>query len=447
MNSPRLTFISFALLIGLAGPAVAKEGKLTGFDVLGHQGQKTELKAKLETKGFMGIDPDVKGAPLDFFVVAKDGKELERPNFLGTEKSNDDGVATLVWMPEAVGQYSVIARLRKGAEHSAAPAQIHVAIPAEERQILIVQIDGTVSQATNLKMFRGTENEEIKAEDGAQQVLSVLATTHQLVYMTDLELAFSNKFKDWLVLRGLPAAPILFWELFERSLSHETYMTQMVERLQKSFNLTIGIGATTGDMKAFRANALVPIRLADEPDSELGDEVVHATDWGQALAHVVRTKGAELLIREYAAGKDAGEALRKLSLFGAPGVAYLSALRRESDLNLAAGATLVVGKLRGIEAFVSSLDRSSADRTLNSLIASWRYGQPAVVKRLFADGVEPGPMPVFSAAELVSRNEPAPGKVAFKLRLKAPEGKEPSEASVRELIFVEQDDSTWLVGK
>lgn len=445
MNSPRLTFLALSLVCGLVSPALAKEGKLTGFDVLGHKGRKTELKAKLETKGFLGIDPDVKGAPLDFFVVAKDGKELERPNFLGTEKTNDDGVATLVWTPEEVGRFSVAARLRKGAEHSAAPAQICVAIPSEDRQLLIVQIDGTVSGATNLKMFRGTENEEIKAEDGAQQVLSVLATTHQLVYMTDLELAFSNKFKDWLLLRGLPPAPILFWELFERSLSHETYMTQMVERLQKSFPLAIGVGATTGDMNAFLTNGLVPIRLADEADPELGDVVVQANDWGQVLGHVVRAKGAEVLIRDYAAGKGASEALRKLCLSGAPGVAYLSSMRRDSDLNLAAAATLVVGKLRGIEAFVRSLDLSSADRTLNSLIASWRYGQPAVLKRLYADGSEPGSLPVFSQAELVSRNEPAPGKVAFKLRLmSAVEGQ---EAIVVELVLVEQEDDTWLVGK
>jgi hypothetical protein len=38
------------------------------------------------------------------------------------------------------------------------------------------------------------------------------------VYLTDLDESFATKFKDWMRLRELPRAPIMFWELFERSL-------------------------------------------------------------------------------------------------------------------------------------------------------------------------------------------------------------------------------------
>tara|TARA_R110002072_G_scaffold87983_2_gene198238 strand:+ start:306 stop:1598 length:1293 start_codon:yes stop_codon:yes gene_type:complete len=428
----------------IAAPATAKEGKLTGFDVLARKGRKTQVKAKLETKGFMGIDPDVKDAPLDFFIVAKNGEELKRPNFLGTSKTDDDGLATFDWTPDAEGQYSLIARLRKGAEHTAAPAQIHVAIPAEERPIMIVQLDATVTTATNLKMFRGTKNEEIKAVEGCEQILSVLAASHQLVYMTDVELAFTNKFKDWVKLRGLPPAPILFWELFERSLSHGTYMDKMIERLQKHFPLAVGVGAQSSDAKAFLDNGMVPLRLSPEPDPELSDEVIQIQNWGQALAHVVGNQAAAQLLRNYAAGKDASDALRSLSQLGQPGVAYLTRLRRDRDLNVAASATLLVGRLRGIQAFTRTLDTSSADRSLNSLIAAWRYGQPIVVERLYGEGAKPGPLPVFSKAELISRTEPEPSKVHFKIRLHGVKGQ---EDTVLELTFVEADDrKVWLVG-
>jgi hypothetical protein len=445
MNRPHLTaFLLLALGVLVAAPASAKEGKLTGFDVLARKGRKTKIKAKLETKGFMGIDPDVKDAPLDFFIVAKNGTDLKRPDFLGTAKTDDDGLATYVWTPDAEGQFSLIARLRKGAEHTAAPAQIHVAIPAETRPVMIVQLDGTVTTATNLKMFRGTKNEEIKAVDGCEQILTVLAASHQLVYMTDVELAFTNKFKDWIKLRGLPPAPVLFWELFERSLSHETYMTKMVERLQKHFPLAVGVGSQSSDAKAFLANGLVPLRLHAEADPELGDEVIQLDNWGLALGHVLGNQAAGRLLRDYSAGKNASDAIRTLSQLGQPGVAYLTPLRRDRDLNVAASATLVVGRLRGIEAFARTLDTSSADRSLNSLIAAWRYGQPAVVKKLYGDGSEPGALPVFSKAELVSRTEPEPSKVSYKIRLHGVKGKEPN---VLELTFVEADDSkSWLVG-
>lgn len=448
MNRPQLT-TCLILALGLiaAAPATAKEGKLTGFDVLARKGRKTKIKAKLETKGFMGIDPDVKDAPLDFFVVAKNGEELKRPNFLGTQKTDDDGTATFVWTPDEEGQFSLIARLRKGAEHTAAPAQIHVAIPAEKRPIMIIQLDGTVTTATNLKMFRGTKNEEIKSVDGCEQILKVLAASHQLVYMTDVELAFTNKFKDWVHLRDLPPAPILFWELFERSLSHETYMVKMIERLQKNFPLEIGIGAQSSDAKAFRASGLVSLRLNPEQDEDLSDETIQIENWGQALAHTVRSQGATKLLRNYAAGKDASDALRSLSQLGAPGVAYLTRMRRDRDLNVASSATLIVGRLRGIEAFARTLDTSSADRSLNSLIAAWRYGQPVVVGKLYGEGAKPGPLPIFSKAELVSRTEPEPSKVAFKLRLHGVKGKPAQEV---ELTFVEgdeDDNKAWRVGK
>ncbi|MBL4846968.1 MAG: hypothetical protein JKY65_15720 [Planctomycetes bacterium] len=445
MIRPQLT-VCLILAIGLcsAAPASAKDGKLTGFDTLGRKGRKVKVKAKLETIGFMGIDPDVKGAALDFFILAKDGVELKRPDFLGTEKTNDDGVATLVWTAPESGQFSMVARLRKGADHAAAPAQIHVAVPPEDRPILIVQLDGTVTTATNLKFFRGTKNEEIKAVDGCKQALELLATRHQLVYLTDLELAFTNKFKDWVRLRGLPHAPILFWELFERSLSHETYMTKMIEKLQRGYPLRIGVGGDTSDTAAFLKSGMVPIRLGEEPDEELGDEVIQVKDWGQVLGHTLKAQEADVLLRRYSAGKEASEALRDLSQLGAPGVAYLTRLRRDRDLNLASAATLIVGRLRGIAAFSRTLDRSNADRSLNSLIAAWRYGQPAVVAQLYEDGVKPGPLQIFLKAELISRTEPEPGKVAFKLRLHGVKGKKAREL---ELIFVESEEGgVWLVG-
>ena len=104
---------ALALLLTLVGTsASAKEAKLTGFDALARKGRKVVLKAKLETKGIMGIDPDVKGASLDFFVTQKDGADLKKPDFLGTGKTNDDGIATVDWKPDAAGRYTVEARVR-----------------------------------------------------------------------------------------------------------------------------------------------------------------------------------------------------------------------------------------------------------------------------------------------------------------------------------------------
>ncbi|MGE0712724.1 MAG: hypothetical protein AB7N76_33550 [Planctomycetota bacterium] len=434
------------LVLACALPAAAKEAKLTGFDALGRVGRKVDLKAKLETKGMLGIDPDVKGASLDFFVMAKDGAELKKPMFLGTGKTNDDGVATVDWKPDEAGRYTCEARVRRGSEHTAAPAQLLVAVPAEGRPILLVQIDGTVSKATNVKMFSGTENDEIQAEVGSKEMLALLAEHHQLVYLTDLEVAFTNKFREWLALRELPPAPVFFWELFERSLSHKTYVSKLVDRLHKGFPaLKAGIGGKGDDGRAFVENGLVGIVIADEEDKGLPDTVAQAKTWQVAFAHVLQAHRAEGLLKKLAAGgADAAQAQLQLGLLGPAGVGYVHRFLDDADLNLATVAIQVANELRAQDTFFRALDLSNANRARNALIAAWRYGQLGVVRRLYADAdaAKKAAIPAFSRVELLSRSEPEPGRVVYKLKLFEGEGKE----TERTVVCLEQEDKSWRIG-
>jgi hypothetical protein len=435
------------LLTLLAAPAAAKEAKLTGFDTLARKGRKVTLRAKLETKGMLGIDPDVKGASLDFFITKKDGAELKKPYFLGTGKTNDDGIATTDWKPDATGRFTCEARVRRGSDYSAAPGLILVACPPEGRPIVLVQIDGTVSKATNVKMFRGTENDEIKVEEGSKEMLTLLAEHHQLVYLTDLEVAFTNKFREWLELREIPAAPILFWDIFERSLSHKTYMTKLVARLHKAYPaLRAGIGGKSDDGVAFAENGLVGIVISEEKDEELPDTVIEAKTWQHAFAHVLQSHRAAGLVRKLAkGGKSAPKVLAQLSMLGKAGVGYVHHYLDDPDLSLASAAILVANKLRACETFAKRLDTSSANRTRNSLIAAWRYGELGVVRKLYADLdlAKKATLPTFDLCALVSRNEPEPGKVVYKLKLTDAEGK----ASELVVICVEQEDKSWKVGE
>ncbi|HBP22512.1 MAG TPA: hypothetical protein DEA08_32625, partial [Planctomycetes bacterium] len=189
--------LPLAAVLLAAGVARADtEAKLTGFDALARVNRSVRLVAKLERKGVMGIDPDVEGASLDFFITAVNGFDQKKAEFLGTGTTDGDGLASVEWKPEKPGSYTIQARVRRGSEYSAAPGSLSVAVPDEGRPIVLVQIDGTVSKATNLKFFRGTKNDEIQAEEGSKDMLQLLAEHHQLVYLTDLELSFTNKLKE-----------------------------------------------------------------------------------------------------------------------------------------------------------------------------------------------------------------------------------------------------------
>ncbi len=436
-----------ALLLGAApARAQAKEAQLRATDALGRPGRVIKLHAKLERKGFMGINPDVDKEPLDYFLLAADGRALDEARFLGTGETDDDGDAELEWTPPGPGQYELEVRVRRGSQYVALPAPLCVAVPPPERAVILVQVDGTVSQATNLTMFRGKANAEIGEVDGAGLGLSTLAHHYQLVYLTDLDESFTSKFRDWMTMRKIPRAPVIFWELFSRSLSHATYMEQLVTKLRRELpQVAVGIGPSATDAGVFVAQGMAGIVLASPPPGDLPDEVLAARRWEEALVHVALIHRSGALVHEMAS-RDAGKsdaALAELSLLGKPGLGYVHRFRSDSDPNVAAAATLVAGSIRASDAFARALETRSPNQALTSLLAAWRRGDRAVVSRLYADrkvGLKDA-MPTFRTAELVSRNEPEPGKVVFVMRLLPDEG----EPTQRQVVFVRGEDGSWRV--
>lgn len=451
MTKKTFALAGLVALLGLplgAAPARAqsKAAELRATDALGRPGRALKLHAKLERKGFMGINPDVDEEPLDFFLVAQDGAALEEARFLGTGETDDDGDAELEWTPPAAGQYELEIRVRRGSNYVALPAPLCVAVPPPDRTVLLVQVDGTVSQATNLAMFRGKANAEIPAVDGASFALKALATHYQLVYLTDLDESFTTKFRDWMALREVPRAPVIFWEIFSRSLSHATYMDQLVTKLRRDLpQLAVGVGAQPSDATAFISQGMAGIVVASPPPDDLADEMLSARRWDEVLVHVALLHRAGALVHDLASPDKAKSdaALAALSLLGKPGLGYVHRFRTDSNPNVAAAATLVAGRLRASEAFFRALDVRTANSALTSLLAAWRGGERAVVSRLYSDralGLK-DPIPVFRTCELVSRNEPEPGKVVFVVRLRPDSG----DAVERQVVVVRAEDGPWKV--
>lgn len=433
--------VSAALPCAVASPAAAQNTKatLTGYDVLSRPGREVQLRAKLERTGVMGINPDVAGESLDCYLVEQDGAELEDARYLGSGETDNDGVAAVDWTPPAPGVYRVEARVRRRSDYVALPARILVAAPAPDRPVLLVQLDGTASKATNVQLFRGTENAKIEAVDGASDVLTALAERYQLAYLTDLEVAFTGKFKDWLELRKLPPAPVIFWELFERSLSHTTYMDRLVGRLRKLLpQATVGLGSAA-DGEAFVRHGMSAIAIGD---GEVPATVLAAAAWKEVPGKIERLEDAERLLGRLAKDDDdaaRAAALESLLLFGRDGVAAVQRFRRMTDIDVAAAATRVTARLEANEAFFAALDLSSANAALTSLLAAWQHGERGVIAQLYADR-EAGarsPAPRFRRAELVTRNEPEPDKVVFRVRLIG------AATAEHELVFVRQDDKRW----
>ncbi|MEZ6185120.1 MAG: hypothetical protein R3F62_08950 [Planctomycetota bacterium] len=436
------SLLALALCAGLAHAKT--EATLTGQDGLAKLGQTVSLEAKLERSGILGINPDVTGEKLDFFVVRHDGLDLSEAQFIATGKTDDDGVAKVDFKPTETGLYTVEARIRRGSDYMAFPAEILIGVPAEDRPILLVQVDQTVSQATNLDMFRGKEVKDIPAVEGAKQVLDLLASPYQLVYLTDLEASFTSAFKAWLQQKGLPRAPVLFWDL-SRSLSHATYMQSLVERLTQDFpQIVAGVGGQTVDGLAYLDHGTAGIVLAEEPDEDdWRVELLRATTWHEVLGHLALIYEAEKLLDQARASDPASaeEAVSKLCRAGLPGKGYVHRFRASADPSLALAANLVSAKISANHAFAEALDASDPSRALSSLLAAWRFGEPAVVAALYRDRASglKAPIPAVISAELLNRAEPEPGRVVFRVRLLG--GSEPLERAVT----LVDSDGAWKV--
>lgn len=428
-----------------AAQAAPKDAMISAFDAVGRAGRPVKLVARLQQQGMLGINPDVGKEPLDFYLVRADGRELAEAKFLGSGETDSDGWGNLEWKPDAPGRYDLEARIRRGSQYVAFPAPLHVAVPHPEQTVILVHLDGTVSEATNLQLLRGKATAEIPAVEGAARILGQLATVHQLVYLTDLESGFTAKFREWLQLRGMPPAPVLFWD-FSRSLGHETYLQQRVEKLRQELpQARVGIGKGFGDAAVFTRHGLAGISLDRDADADdRPAEVLWARNWDQVHQHVVIVHTSAVLLQDMIGSdpKKSADALAVLSLLGEEGLGYVHRFKVSSEPGLAAAATLVAARLQASEAFFRSLDRSSAKSALTSLLAAWRQGDPAVIERLYREreAGRAAKVPVFRRAELVSQSEPEPGRVVFKVRL-IPDQGAPEE---REVALM-QVEKVWLV--
>ena len=433
-----------ALLLAAPTPALADSAaELSAFDVLCRAGRTATLRAKMESKGILGINPDVEDETLDFYLLRRDGADLAEPKYLGSGDTNDDGIAELEWEPKDPAQYELEVRVRRGSEYVALPAPIFVAVPPPEKAIVLVHLDGTVSDATNMQLFQGTANDQIPPIEGAQTALAALATHYQLVYLTDLDATFTSVFKSWLELRQIPKAPVFFWDLFSRSLSHETYLRKLVGKLSHDFpRISIGVGGLADDGAAFVEQGLAGVVF--NPDEEPLPEVLGADSWEKVVLHVAQLHRTNGLIRDLASldAAKSDAALAELTLLGADGLGYVTRFRQSTDQNVSAAATLVAARIHASEAFVAALDLTSADQAMAGLLAAWRGGDLGAVVRLYreADVGKREQIPSFRICEMISRSEPEPGKVVYRIRLLGDD--EPAE---REVVFLEREDKTWRV--
>lgn len=250
----RIPTLLLPLLLALAGCDEPLAAKLQGYDVLARPGGTVTLRAKLEKRGALGVNPDVRGEPVLFRL----GESA-----IGEAATGDDGTASLAWKPPAgAAVHEISLSLRPGSRYRASALPLRVYLRDAERPSLVVDIDGTIC-AGGEKEVATKPASEIAAVEGAAEALVALAESFDLLYLTGRDDALIETTRAWLDLRGFPRAPILFRDLSLFTLSAEAYKKEALLSLRKEFRLVAGIGDRPEDAEAYMAAGLAAYLVGD----------------------------------------------------------------------------------------------------------------------------------------------------------------------------------------
>jgi hypothetical protein len=284
-SSPLRLGLAMTCLGLLALPACAAEDKdpalLQGYDALALPGEDVRLAAKLEKMGALRFRPDIEDEEVIFSLNGQ---------ALGSNRTDDDGVAAVFYAFKKPGRYTVRAALPGTSEYRADPAPVLVDVCDPKTRFLVCDIDHTIADISSLE-FIVTDNKDVPALPGSVEALRRLARHYHIIYVTARDDAFMKKTRNWMALRRFPRGPVFFWDFLGAKLSHRKYKTRRLAAVKKRFpNLVAGVGDKVGDAEAYLANGLRAIIIGRERDDDLPKKAVWVRSWAEVEKHLAPEK-------------------------------------------------------------------------------------------------------------------------------------------------------------
>ena len=264
-----LGLVCCAVALALSG--CASPYLLTVEDVVCPVGEKARLVGKLEYRGVAVLNKGIDDRDLRFVV----GGQL-----VGDDETNDEGYARVKHRFDSPGVADLEVQYEdgRGRVHSALG---RVFVWSQDRPVLVVDIDGTVSQ-TKTRYLLGNGLDRSKPLPDAASVLGELAERFCVVYLTARPREMAVKTRRWLGDHGFPPGPVLTWDIDKYEWSATDYKKDRLDDLKDQFDhVTVGIGNAESDHKAYRKRKLLSILI--DPDAPAGgaeiERGVAVPDW------------------------------------------------------------------------------------------------------------------------------------------------------------------------
>jgi hypothetical protein len=241
----RSTSAVIALTLVLTGSSAAKDSAI-GFDAVTTPGNPVDVRTKFERSGWQFWHPDVKDKAASCTVAG-----VRR-----TCRTDSEGIVRASITPSTVGVYPIEAQL-DGSSFVSRTGRLFVLDPA--RPTAFVDLDETISNMAQwLVPFAG---DHAGTYPGAVAILTDLARTHTVIYLTARDEHLCEKSRAFLHKNGFPDGALILNDLgletateakqFD-SANHGRYKLNELQKLQaRGVRTTLGFGNTKTDAFAY----------------------------------------------------------------------------------------------------------------------------------------------------------------------------------------------------
>jgi hypothetical protein len=250
--------------------------------------QRVTLEAKAETRMAAGINPDLKGAKLDFFSGTR---------YLGSNITNENGIASLsIEIPAKPGMIYCYQVSHKDLHKMSG----RVYFFAPTMPVFISDVDEVISDLPEFKVPI-TPIVNSPAMPNSADVLSSLSQRYAIIYLTARDDALLNKTRSWLRYRNFPSGPLIAWnwashnKFGSSTKAQGIFKQNYLKSLKKSLpNLVAGIGNRIHDALAYKDAGIKPIIINPQTQkSSFPPETVFVRSWDEVpelLPHSIQSK-------------------------------------------------------------------------------------------------------------------------------------------------------------
>lgn len=277
-SSPVAIYLFIIHLVLISSLQAAEDNRrevdITIYDTICHTGENVWLRARLSRPGFLWFRKIIEAADVKFSY---------RGSIIGETATNESGIASALYeSPENPSVIEYIVRFEGNEELAPAEKTGRLYVYDISRPVMLCNIDELLIGAPVKSLFE-KEPEKIPPEEGLPISLQMLHQNYNMVYLTDRDTEFYEKFVQWMLFKAIPPGPVLLRDKGLYPLAEKRYKDNIIPRLKFIFQrVRAGVTHSKKDAELFLKYDLRAVVISDRKASSFPDKAEVVSSWEEA---------------------------------------------------------------------------------------------------------------------------------------------------------------------